>query len=54
MNKKNTGDMRFQIQQLEKQLEAVARMARAYPQNAKYQRKLHYVQNKLAQLRGMK
>ena len=52
MSKQKTEDTRFQIQQLEKQLEAI--IFRAYPQNVKYQRKLHYIQNKLAQLRGMK
>lgn len=51
MSKKKTEDTRFQIQQLEKQLEIASRMVRYQPWNDKYQRKLTYIQTKLAQLR---
>jgi hypothetical protein len=45
-------ERQFKIQQLEKQLEAVARMARAYPMNPKYTKRLNYIQNKLMQLKS--
>ena len=51
--RKRDSDTRFQIQQLEKQLEVVARMVRYQPWNDKYQRKLTYIQTKLAQLRSL-
>lgn len=44
----------FKIQQLEKQLETMARMARTYPYQPKWQKQLNRIQNKLAQLRNAK
>lgn len=52
MTKRNDEEKRFKVQQLEKQLETTARMVRAYPYKPEYQRKLNYIQNKLAQLRN--